>query len=78
MTTTTAPAARHRTRKTVFSDLWNVQVQEIKGLWHTAGVVRAEVNGQWSARHHGRPLGYYPTKRAAVQAVVDAEAGVGS
>lgn len=81
---TAATVARHRTRKMAVSGHWNVQVQAIKGLWHSAGTVwQVRSKGGywealWGASSRGMNLGIHPTKRAAVQAVVDAEAGIGS
>ena len=75
MTTTPVPAARHRTRKMHVLGMWNVEGQEIKGLWYHVGIVWSSVAGAyWQAYHHGKPLGSFPTKRAAVQVVVAAEA----
>lgn len=75
---TTATVARHRTRKHTFGHIWDVQTQEITGLWHSIGRVRnclPDDGRAWDATHRGVNLGIFPTKRAAVQAVVDADAG---
>lgn len=85
-----ATAPRHRTRKNALNTVWEVQVQSVTRLWHTVGSVRLDqkpsraplhrghLTTKWEAAHRGIVLGYFDTKREAVQTVVDAESRLGS
>lgn len=83
MTTQTAPKAR--TRKNPLNGTWDVQLQSITRNWHHIGRVRPIKRGtqtdyqiDYEATWRGTYVGGFPSKREAVQAVVDAEAEVGS
>lgn len=70
----TAAPVKHRTRKNSrMLWIWNVQTQTTAGVWASIGMVRNLGALGWEATAGGVRLGEFPTRRAAIDAVLGAQ-----